>query len=112
LAIVRQLVEAHGGTINADSPGEGLGTTFIVSLPLLNTRSDAQPLSLLFEQELDLSGLRVLTVDDDPDARELMTVLLTQYGAEVLTVASAEAVMTNLALFQPTSWSVILVCLT
>ncbi|WP_416674465.1 PAS domain S-box protein [Egbenema bharatensis] len=102
LAIVRQLVEAHGGTILAESPGEGLGAEFTVQLPLLNTEAVAiqpsrqQPLS-----ELNLAGVRVLAVDDEPDARELLTTLLTEYGANVLTVASAAEALSILQSFRP-----------
>ncbi|MGA9377786.1 MAG: PAS domain S-box protein [Phormidium sp.] len=101
LAIVRQLVEAHGGTINAESPGVGLGATFTVWLPLLNVAPEIKQAEDLLNQEADLTGFRVLTVDDDPDARQLLTVMLTQYGAEVLTVASASEVLANLESFQP-----------
>lgn len=101
LAIVRQLVEAHGGTIAADSPGEGLGATFTVQLPLLNIEPETPQTDKLPQQTLELTGIRVLTVDDDPDARELLTVLLTEYGATVLTVASAAEVLANLESFQP-----------
>jgi CheY-like chemotaxis protein/two-component sensor histidine kinase len=97
LAIVRQLVEAHGGTITADSPGEGLGATFTVLLPLLDLEPEiSQPVEPL-PQSLDLTGIRILAVDDDPDARELLAVLLTQYGANVQTVASAVEVIASLA---------------
>ncbi|BAY78912.1 multi-sensor hybrid histidine kinase (plasmid) [Nostoc linckia NIES-25] len=101
LAIVRQLVEAHGGTIAADSPGEGLGATFTVRLPLLNVEAQIehkQPSSL---GELDLKGIRVLAVDDDPDVRELLTVLFTQYGAEAIAVTCAAEVLAILESFQP-----------
>ncbi|MEH2087291.1 PAS domain-containing protein [Nostoc sp.] len=101
LAIVRQLVEAHGGTIAADSPGEGLGATFTVQLPLLNIEPEIKQLDELPQPALELTGIRVLTVDDDPDARELLTVLLTEYGATVLTVASAAEVLANLESFKP-----------
>jgi PAS domain S-box-containing protein len=101
LAIVRQLVEAHGGTIKADSPGEGLGATFTVWLPLLNVAPEILPTEELQTQEADLTGFRVLTVDDDPDARQLLTEILTQYGAQVLSVASASEVLANLESFQP-----------
>jgi len=102
LAIVRQLVEAHGGTITASSPGEGLGSTFTVQLPLLNITPDVQPLDAYPKPELDLTGIRVLAIDDEPDARELLTALLTEYGADVLTVVSASEVLVNLEAFQPT----------
>jgi len=101
LAIVRQLVEAHGGTIAADSPGEGFGATFTVRLPLLNVEpeiNEKQPSSL---GELDLTGIRVLAVDDDADVRELLTVLFTQYGAEAIAVTCAAEVLAILESFQP-----------
>ncbi|MEH1863726.1 MAG: PAS domain-containing protein [Nostoc sp.] len=101
LAIVRQLVEAHGGTITADSPGEGLGATFRVQLPLLNLQPEINQPDELPQPALELTGIRVLTVDDDADARELLTVLLTEYGAKVLTVGSAAEVLANLESFQP-----------
>ncbi|WP_375495680.1 PAS domain-containing protein [uncultured Nostoc sp.] len=101
LAIVRQLVEAHGGTITADSPGEGLGATFTVQLPLLNVEPEIKQPDELPQPALELTGIKVLTVDDDPDARELLTVLLTEYGATVLTVTSAVEVLANLESFQP-----------
>jgi PAS domain S-box-containing protein len=101
LAIVRQLVEAHDGTITAESRGEGLGATFTIYLPLLNAEPELKPVDELPPQDLDLKGVRVLTVDDDPDARDLLTVLLTQYGAEVLTVTSATEVLANLDSFRP-----------
>ncbi|MEH2039120.1 PAS domain-containing protein [Nostoc sp.] len=101
LAIVRQLVEAHGGTIAADSPGEDLGATFTVQLPLLNIEPEIKQPDELPQPALELTGIRVLTVDDDPDARELLTVLLAEYGAQVLTVASGAEVLANLESFQP-----------
>ncbi|MCU0544421.1 MAG: response regulator [Oscillatoriaceae cyanobacterium Prado104] len=101
LAIVRSLVEAHGGTIWADSPGEGLGATFTVQLPLLDAESEPSQTEELPEVELDLTGIRVLSVDDEPDVRELLAVMLEQYGAEVLTVASAAEVLACLESFQP-----------
>jgi PAS domain S-box-containing protein len=101
LAIVRQLVEAHGGTITADSSGEGLGAAFTVRLPLLDVAPEIQQTDELPQKKLDLTGIRVLAVDDDPDARELLTALLSQYGADVLTVASVVEVLANLASFQP-----------
>jgi len=101
LAIVRHLVELHGGTVRAESPGAGLGSTFIVSLPLMEA-SDAQSERLKFQGDdpvvavarrmphsPSLAGLRLLIVDDELDFRELVTVMLGQYGAVVKTAASA-----------------------
>lgn len=101
LAIVRSLVEAHGGTISADSPGEGLGATFTVQFPLLDREPEVQSSEQHLVQDLDLTGIRVLAVDDEPDARELLAMVLTVYGAEVLTVSSATEVLTALESFQP-----------
>ncbi len=97
LAIVRHLVELHGGTVRAESQGEGKGATFIVDLPIRAVRIQAsepeqlQPKVTSEPQScaLSLEGLRVLVVDDEADARELLTTILTQYGAEVTAVATA-----------------------
>jgi PAS domain S-box-containing protein len=101
LAIVRQLVEAHGGTVRAESPGEGRGARFTVQLPLLTTDAPIQPISQPPPSDLSLAGVRVLAVDDEPDARELLTILLTEYGANVLAVSSAVEVFSVLESFQP-----------
>lgn len=101
LAIVRQLVEAHGGTITADSPGEGLGATFTVRLPLVDLETDAQTVEAGLDQEPDLTALRVLIVDDEPDARDLLAAILGQYGAEVMVVTTATEVLATLDSFQP-----------
>jgi signal transduction histidine kinase/ActR/RegA family two-component response regulator len=90
LAIVRYLTELHGGSVLAESPGEGLGATFTVRLPLRvadaeATQDEAQP-----DCSANLSGLRVLVVDDEADIRELVAFILEQSGAEVTVTASAE----------------------
>ncbi|WP_224409847.1 ATP-binding protein [Oscillatoria salina] len=101
LAIARQLVEAHGGTITADSPGLGLGATFTVWLPLLNGEAESKATPESSSSELELTNIRVLAVDDDPDTRQLLTILLKEHKASVLTVASATEVLANLESFQP-----------
>ncbi|MDD1418155.1 response regulator [Dolichospermum sp. ST_sed1] len=101
MAIVYQLVEAHGGTVTADSPGEGKGATFTVRLPLLNVNSKENQSSPSPEQNLDLTGIRVLIIDDDPDSRELVSMVIAQAGAEAITVASAAEFLNVLESFQP-----------
>ncbi|WP_052055309.1 response regulator [Myxosarcina sp. GI1] len=101
LAIVRYLVEAHDGTIIADSSGEGLGATFTIELPLLQVPLDSNGTRELPPSELDLTGIRILAVDDRADARNLLTAVLTSYGAEVRTVTSANEVLTIIDSFQP-----------
>lgn len=89
LAIVRYLVEAHGGTITADSPGEGEGATFTVSLPLANARALESAKRPIMAKDVDLSGIRIVAVDDSADSLELAAAVLGQYGAEVETFESA-----------------------
>jgi PAS domain S-box-containing protein len=97
LAIVRHLVEAHGGTVSAGSPGIGLGATFTVKLPIRSTREEEGKASVnsavADASSLDaitLAGLRILCVDDEADTRDLLTAMLTPYGAEVRCCASAQ----------------------
>ncbi|MEG5037763.1 MULTISPECIES: PAS domain S-box protein [unclassified Microcoleus] len=105
LAIVRHLVELHGGTVVADSPGEGLGATFTVRLPLSGkVKGQENSLAGLSERSTadePLSGMRILVVDDEPDMRELISFLLEDAGAEVLTVAVPQEAVTALTNFQP-----------
>jgi PAS domain S-box-containing protein len=102
LAIVYQLVELHGGTIIAESLGEDQGATFTVRIPLLlNSGLEENQSPLSPAQESDLTGIRVLAIDDEPDSRELVSVIIAQAGAEVMSVASAAEFLTALASFQP-----------
>lgn len=110
LAIVRHLVELHGGRVRAESEGEGKGATFIVTLPLMAVRPpsiephQAQPTVEDGAPEIappSLDGLRVLVVDDEPDARELIATMLAQYGADVTAVDSARAALEALQQLNP-----------
>jgi signal transduction histidine kinase/ActR/RegA family two-component response regulator len=100
LAIARQIVQLHGGTIEASSAGEGRGSTFTVKLPLQVTSSPAiTPAPARGEERTrrtpSLDGITVLVVDDEEDAREAMAVLLGQAGARVISVGgAAEAIDT------------------
>jgi signal transduction histidine kinase/ActR/RegA family two-component response regulator len=106
LAVVRHLVEQHGGHVSAESKGEGLGSTFTITLPLAavragTARADGEgaagrrphgAASARTTGELEpLAGVRVLVVDDQPDARELLAMVLERAGAVVATAASADA---------------------
>jgi hypothetical protein len=105
LAIVRHLVESHGGTVEADSLGQGRGATFTVKLPLMATRStDVKTGNLQehvhptahsgstvtqFDCPSELQGLHVLVVDDDEDTRRLVRTVLESCEAKVTTVSNA-----------------------
>ncbi len=99
LAIVRHLVELHGGTVRAESPGEGHGATFTVLLPVapvyhadeesVRVHPAARNTLPAFELFDRLDGLKILVVDDEPDTREMLKAGLGQCGAEVAVAASA-----------------------
>jgi len=99
LAIVRHLVEMHGGTVRAESPGEGQGSTFTVLLPIApvyqvvgeseRVHPAARDTLPTFDCGERLDGVKVLVVDDEPDTRELVKAGLAQCGAEVVEASSA-----------------------
>ncbi|MBD2521731.1 PAS domain S-box protein [Nostoc sp. FACHB-133] len=94
LAIVRHLVELHGGTVQAESLGEGQGATFTVRLPLLKNSELRVSSDEVSEAELSsdntlLAGVQILLVDDQADVREFFSFALEQYGATVTAVESA-----------------------
>ncbi|MBF2074517.1 MAG: PAS domain-containing protein [Synechococcales cyanobacterium C42_A2020_086] len=109
LAIVRHLVELHGGSVHAESAGEGQGATFIVNLPLavLKPSSGSERVhptaggDVPFENPPNLSGLQILLVDDEADARDLLSTVLSGCGATVTTAASAAAALDCLQRLQP-----------
>ncbi|HEY9615523.1 MAG TPA: PAS domain S-box protein, partial [Microcoleaceae cyanobacterium] len=105
LAIVRYLTEQHGGTVKAESLGEGLGATFTVSLPLLklisSNTSDNPELPQGRSTSVPLADLRILVVDDQTDMRELMAMILQTTGADVQVAASATEALAMLSEFHP-----------
>jgi CheY-like chemotaxis protein/nitrogen-specific signal transduction histidine kinase len=101
LAIARNLVELHGGTVRAESPGVGQGATFTVRLPLMPTSPKMNQDSRQSEQSLDLNGIKLLVVDDDASAREYFTFLLELHGANVTAVASADEAFAALTESKP-----------
>jgi PAS domain S-box-containing protein len=113
LAIARHLTELHGGSIEAESAGDDQGSVFTVKFPLLSEwgsqrlASDVVHLPSAVvpptppELSIALKGLRVLVVDDEPGARELLLTILTHSGAEVATGSSASEALAELARFKP-----------
>ena len=86
LAIVRYIVEAHGGSVSAESEGKGKGARFIIELPrIASERAATRPPA---NAAADLRGVRVLFVDDQEDARQLAKVILSRAGAEASTASS------------------------
>jgi CheY-like chemotaxis protein/two-component sensor histidine kinase len=99
LAISKQLVELHGGTLQATSPGEGQGATFTVTLPLNIRKMESEsakrvhptyPVAEEVTTLPDLKGIHVLVVDDEPDARDLIQRVLQEQGATVLVASAGE----------------------
>ena len=91
LAIVRTLVDLHGGTVRADSPGKGLGAVFTVELPLaadVASAAEEAPQREHAVRRVTLGGLHVLVVDDDPGSNAVVTALLASRGVEVRTAGS------------------------
>lgn len=109
LALVRYLVELHGGIVKADSPGEGLGSIFTVELPLGDVLKskirESETVSLQTESEPEancqslvlLTGLRILIVEDEADARDLLATILEQNGAKVTQASNATEALSLLA---------------
>jgi signal transduction histidine kinase/ActR/RegA family two-component response regulator len=98
LAVVKHLVELHGGSIQVESLGEEKGTTFTVELPLSGPQA---PIPRGQTKEHVLDGIRVLVVDDDPDMREALRFVLEYYGAEVTVAASVAEALSALERAKP-----------
>jgi signal transduction histidine kinase/CheY-like chemotaxis protein len=115
LSIVRQIVQLHHGTVRAESPGIGQGTTLIVQLPLaavvpaaeIALATAVQPLEVATQELPSLAGLQILAVDDDPDILELIKYILQDLGARVTGVTSTRAAIS--ALTAPGNYDALLV---
>ncbi len=114
LAIVRHVVEMHGGSVSASSPGKGQGATFKIRLPLISaarmtqlevTRVEAPPTPPIerevSENGLRLDGVRVLVVEDDPVTLDLLKFIFDESGAEVITAASVDEALDAFERFRP-----------
>lgn len=110
LAIVRHLVEMHGGAVAAASDGEGRGATFTVTLPLTTPNTLSRELeamragdqaAVLANSALKLAGLRILVVDDQADTRDLLAAILTSGEAEVQTAAGVPEALKIVAAWPP-----------
>jgi PAS domain S-box-containing protein len=104
LAIVRELVQAHGGSVLAESPGRGRGSTFTVTMPIpavIPAHIEAAGSRLLHTRDASISGLRVLVVDDDVDARELIGLTLESRGVRVHLVTSAGEALESISHDKP-----------
>jgi signal transduction histidine kinase/ActR/RegA family two-component response regulator len=98
LAIVRHLVEAHGGRVEASSPGVGMGATFTVTLPAAEAAApQAATPAPSPSTAPSLAGYRILLVEDDMDSRDLLTTALETYGATVHAVASGVDALASLS---------------
>ncbi|APR84956.1 two-component sensor histidine kinase [Minicystis rosea] len=101
LALVKHLVDEHGGEIRAESDGEGRGATFTVSLPIaVEVRGERDVPSPMSARDA-LDGVKVLVVDDEPDARDLVCRFLADCDAEVVCVGSASEALDTLPSFRP-----------
>lgn len=103
LSIVRHIVELHGGTVRAESDGKGKGATLTVEVPLL---AQPRPAEARISQPISpegprLDGLKVLVVDDEPDTRELIAMILADQGADVTTASSVAEAMKSLLASRP-----------
>jgi len=109
LAIVRHIVELHGGVVRAESAGESRGAIFMVDLPVAPTVSgEVAPVPARHRDDsaadvrpVSLRGVRVLIVDDEADARELMRMILRSSGADVMAAACAEEALEQVEQWHP-----------
>ena len=100
LAIVRHIVEVHGGVVEAASDGEGHGSTFTVMLPLMPVAEVGAPAARPLVPR-SVRGVRVLVIDGDDDARQACAMMLEEQGADVVTAGSSAQALVAVDTFQP-----------
>ena len=100
LSIVRHLVEVHGGTVEVESPGEGEGSTFRITLPTGTTAAVTDP-AVSRSAARSIAGVRVLLVEDDDDTREAYATMLAELGTQVRAEPSAARALRALGEFHP-----------
>ncbi|NEX60382.1 hybrid sensor histidine kinase/response regulator [Noviherbaspirillum galbum] len=116
LYLVRHLSELHGGRVRVESEGEGRGTTFTVELPLLHRTDKYAAVNALENNVISnlalpsLSGLRILLVDDQAEARESLSILLTAAGANIHAASCGREVTDWLATLAPDAMPDVLIC--
>jgi signal transduction histidine kinase/ActR/RegA family two-component response regulator len=93
LALVRQIVELHGGAVGVESAGVGQGTSVWITLPAMKIGDQPPTPAFVPAEPVTLKGVQILIVDDENDARELMVAMLQEYGAIVRAVESADAAL-------------------
>src|SRR5262249_24074314 len=101
LAIVRHLVELHGGSVVAGRPGAGLGATFSVDLPVADTSRARSETQRPQPATMDLAGIRALVVDDEADTRELVAQIIEHQGGVAEKAESYDAALAALNQFTP-----------
>jgi CheY-like chemotaxis protein len=113
LTIVRHIVELHGGTVHAESAGEGQGSTFVVTLPAARPAGAAAngdglaPVAAASSsasgngRATDLTGLRIVVVDDEPDARDVISRVLSRAGATTTAAGSVREALAAITLERP-----------
>ena len=107
LAIVRHLVELHGGTVTADSEGKDRGSVFTITLPMADSRRFApvsnglQPTEISSEVSAKLKGMSILLVEDDKDSRDMLEMVLSIYGVKVESAESVREAVEKLRALRP-----------
>ncbi|MEA2491381.1 MAG: hypothetical protein QOH21_3173, partial [Acidobacteriota bacterium] len=97
LAIVRRLVDLHGGVIRVASEGKGQGAMFVVELPRIESAAAPEQQTAPAPEPIPLDGVTVLVIDDQEETRDVLSAILRRYGAQVQTVASVQEALAAVA---------------